>query len=497
MKPDDILLDGFVPQETDKRQTKITIIRYLRYWYLYLLGVAGMVALALLYFEYTVPRYPVSATILINATTSSSEFSQNAVYSDLENYQSVKTVENEAEILSSASLMNLVMRELDFRVSVMKKDNFFRRKELFGGQMPIRVEIKEYDSLAFYGEKIHVDFQFVLIDNNSFELVDEDEGRERYVFNEEIRKPFGSFVVTKGEYFNPEEELSIVFKDPYLLPWVYLGTLDVFVVNKLASVIRISVTDPVPQKGVLVLNKLIEIYNREAVRNKNLTAITTMEFIEEQLQGIRAELRSIEEKEKIYKRENKITELSSDAQQYSRNAENFRNQLSNFNIRLEVLKSIEEYILSQDGGFQTVPSTMDIQDPTLISLVEQYNDLQSERSRMLRTAQPGSPLVQNLNEQLTNVRRSLLENLKSIKGNLEISRDTFLARANDLDFQSSRVPEIERQLVEITREKVTKQDHYNYLIEKREEAALSLAATTVSNSRIVDPAMAGNKPSSQ
>ncbi|WP_158859062.1 GumC family protein [Lunatibacter salilacus] len=493
--PTDFLLDGFEPEKTDKKSLKFILLRYLKYWYLYLLGISFSLGLAYLYFMFAVPQYPASTTILINATTRGSDFGQNAVYSELESYQSIKTVENEAEVLASVSLMNLVMKDLDFRVSVFRKDNIFRRLEVYGSQMPLQVSFYDYDSLSFYDSDLDTKFSFKLHNSDSFELINTEGVSQRFVFGDTIRKPFGSFSVTKGEFFDPNDELNIVFENPYSLTGRYASRLDVFVVNKLASVIRVSLTDPVPLKATLVLDKLIEVYNREAVRNKNLTAVTTLEFIEEQLENVRSELRQIEAKEEKYKRDNQITELSENALQYSNNAESFRNQLSSFNIRLEVLESIEKYIFSQDGRFQAVPSTMDIEDPTLNSLVAQYNELQSERERMLRTVQPESPLVQNLNDQITNVRRGLLDNLKSIKGNLEISRNNLLGRVNQLDFQSSRVPEIERQLVEITREKITKQDHYNYLIEKREEAAMSLAATTVSNSRIIDKASASSTPS--
>ncbi|WP_209329562.1 GumC family protein [Lunatimonas salinarum] len=495
MKPTDILLDGFEPERTDKNNLKQALQRYLKYWYLYVLGVLTMVGMASLYFMYAVPQYPASTTILINVSNRGGDFSQNAIYSDLENYQSVKLVENESEVLNSASLMNLVMNELDFRVLLYRKDNAFRRLEVYGSQVPLNVTLHEYDSTAFYYKELETDFEFNVINDDTFELVGSQGNGDRFVYGDTIRKPFGAFTIEKTPYFDPSAELSIVFDNPYAIMWRYLGRLEVFVVNKLASVIRISITDPVPQKAALVLDKLVEVYNREAVRNKNLTAITTLEFIDEQLADVTQELRQIEAMEEQYKRENKITQLSANAIQYSQNAENFRNQLSSYNIRLEVLKSIENYILAQSGDFQAVPSTMDIQDPTLLSLVENYNELQRERERMLRTAQPGSPLVQNLTEQISSVRTGLLDNLRNIKANLEISRDNLLARVNQLDFQSSRVPEIERQLVEITREKVNKQEHYTYLVEKREEAALSLAATTVSNSRIIDRAIAGNEPS--
>ncbi|RYE21409.1 MAG: capsular biosynthesis protein, partial [Sphingobacteriaceae bacterium] len=56
-----------------------------------------------------------------------------------------------------------------------------------------------------------------------------------------------------------------------------------------------------------------------------------------------------------------------------------------------------------------------------------------------------------------------------------------------------RVPTIERGLEEIKRQQDLKRSLYLYLLQKREEAALSLAAT-VSSARVVDPAVAGEFP---
>src|SRR5690606_966909 len=111
-----------------------------------------------------------------------------------------------------------------------------------------------------------------------------------------------------------------------------------------------------------------------------------------------------------------------------------------------------------------------------------------------RTTEPNNPLVLNLNEQLLSLKRSILENIKNIKSGIEITRNSLQARTSQFDSRSERIPEIERQLMEISRQQSIKQDHYTYLVQKREEAALSLAATTVSSSRTIDPAMAGNAP---
>ncbi|MEX2592068.1 MAG: GNVR domain-containing protein [Anditalea sp.] len=490
----DILMDGFKPQDKDSKSFKVIVLKYLRYWYWYLLGVILSFSLAYAYVQYATPEYPIASTILINASSKGSDFTQNAVYSDLENYQSIKLVENETEVLKSVSLMKLALEELDFNVSYFGKDNFLRDKESFGAQVPIKVVLHEYDSMAFFDKEMNTTFRIHIINEKGFELEDEAENREYHEFGDEIADQFGNFSIQASKSLTFPTTIIIKFNNPYALAGRYSSKLDVFLVNKLASVVRISLTDPVPQKGMLVLSKLIEIYNKEAVRNKNQTAMNTISFIDEQLTELTLELRNIEQKVGAFKRENKITQLSSDAQQYSYNSNLSKNQLSEYTIQLDILKSIEKYLMDQEVDYQAVPSSLTIQDQTLQNLISKFNELHMDRERMLRTTQPSNPLILNLDQQLTSFKRNILENIKNIQSGLEISRNNLLDRSNQLDIQSQKVPEIERRLLEISRQQEIKQEHYTYLIEKKEEAALSLAATTVSNSRIIDPAMAGNKP---
>src|SRR5690606_895323 len=131
------------------------------------------------------------------------------------------------------------------------------------------------------------------------------------------------------------------------------------------------------------------------------------------------------------------------------------------------------------------------QDPTLSDLINQFNTLHMDRERMLRTTEPNNPLVLNLDEQLLSVKRNILENIKNIKSGIEITRNSLQARTSEFDSRSEKIPEIERLLFEIGRQQSIKQEHYPYFVQKRADAALSLAATTVSGVRTIDPAMAG------
>jgi capsular exopolysaccharide synthesis family protein len=493
MEMSDLLMDNFQPKDVEKTDYKYMVMKYLKFWYLYLIGIVCCIGLAYTYFQYATPEYPISATLLINSSKGS-DFSQNAVYSDLETYQSVKTVENEAEILKSASLMFEAMRNLDLNVSYYVEDNILRDKEIFGGQVPIYVMLDEYDTAAFFEDEMLTRYKVHALDSASFLLEDEESRTSSHQFGEKLDFPFGEVSIYRIQEMDYPSTIIINFNNPYALPGKYLSDLDVLVVNKLASVLKLSFTDPVPQKGVLVMNSLIKAYNQEAMLNKNQTARNTIEFINEQLDSVTNDLRQIESLVEEYKKANKITELSSDALQYAESFNQGKEQLANYRIQLDVLSSIENYLTSQEDNFQVVPSSLNIEDQTLMTNITQFNELQRERESLLRTTQPGNPLVLEKDQQLSSIKRNILENVKNIKSSVEIARDNLLARTTEVEIQSGKVPEIERELLEINRQQVIKQDHFQYLVKKREEAAMSLAATTVSNSRIIDPAMAGSKP---
>ncbi len=493
MKMSDMLMDDFQPREVEKTDYKHLIMQYLKFWYLYVLGLLFCFSLAYLYLQYATPEYPIGATILINGNKSS-DFSQNAVYSELETYQSVKKIEDEAEVLKSVSLMVEAIKKLDLNVSYFVKDNYFRDKEIFGAQLPIKVHLERYDSAAFFDKEMLTKFKVHILDEENFQLEDEEEKTSNHQFGEKLAFPFGEFYIEQLKEIEYPSTVIINFNNPYSLPGRYSGKLEVLIVNKLASVLRLGFTDPVPQKGVLVLNSLIEAYNKEAMLNKNQTARNTIDFINEQLDSVTNDLLKIESLAENYKKENKITELSSDAELYAASFNEGKEQLAEYSIQLDVLSSIENYLMDQQEEYQAVPSSFNIQDQTLKSYITQFNDLHRDRERMLRTTQPGNPLVLEKDQQLRTVRRNILENIKNIKTSVEIARNNLLARTTELEIQSGKVPEIERRLLEINRQQAIKQEHYQYLVKKREEAAMSLAATTVSNSRIIDPAMAGSNP---
>lgn len=477
----------------DQVDLKATLANYMRFWYLYLIGAALAVGAAFAYLRYyAVPLYSVHAKILIKDDKNGADFSSASAFSELDIFKSSKVLDNEIEVLKSKSLMQRVVRELELNTGYFVEGRF-RDMELYGHDLPVKVLLSNLDSTA-YGRTLDI----IIRDNNSFILNDKSGKLTGHRFGQQIKRPYGTFTV----FANPALSLTspgapakvrVVLRSVQEAAKQFNQALNIQPISKNTSVLQVSTTDPIPQRAQDIINKLIEVYNKEAIEDKNLIASSTLEFIDERLKYLTAELSSVEKDVETFKRQNELTDVNSQASNYLQQASDYNRQLSDWAIQIDVLESIEAYLQQGSNQYKMVPSSLGIQDPTLQGLLAKFNELQLERERMLRTVQPGNPLVLNLNEQLDNLRVNVLENLRNIKKGLVITSKNLKANSGQFKSRIRHIPSVERELLEINRQQSIKQELYLYLLQKREETALSLAAS-VSNSRIIDPAMGSNIP---
>ena len=481
------------PLKSEKPEAKDVqeiLSRYLRYWYLFAIGAALGIGGAYVYLRYyTVPLYSISSTVLIKSDKS--ETSSSAL-SEIGMLKSSNSLENEIEVLLSHSLMQRVVSELGLFTSYYVEGQV-RDIEIYGKALPIKVVISSFDSTV-YGKTIAIHIR----SSSSFDLEENTGTLTTYKFGEKIQKRYGSFTVlgasgTSLSNVPIGQKVIVRFDDMRQVAAHYNNALMIYPSSEEASVLKISLIDPIPEKGKRIINKLIEIYNREAIEDKNLIAASTIEFLDERLKYITSEITDVEKDVEQYKRQNELTDVSAQATNYLAQASDYNKKLAEWAIQIDVLESIENYISQSQNQYKIVPSTLNIQDPTLLSLISKFNELQLERERLLRTAYSNNPLVQNINEQLEILRGNIQENLRNIKKGLIITSNNLRASSGQFQSKISKVPSMERELMDINRQQAIKQNLYSYLLQKREETAISLAAN-VSNSRIIDPARATDYP---
>ncbi|WP_276373438.1 polysaccharide biosynthesis tyrosine autokinase [Chryseolinea sp. H1M3-3] len=464
---------------------------YSRRWYLFLLGLILSLGLAFVYLYFAPPKYRVSSSILLKNEENQNTL-RNSDPTDVTLFNTKQNIDNELEVLNAKSLLHRVFSELSLSVTYHIEEGF-KTKEIYGAELPLKLSITKLHPTA-YGRSITITRKT----STMFTIQEEGQKPVSHKYGEEISMPYGLFTVIAAPLDSAAKRrtaqpIIVKFHDIVKLANDYSEGLTIEAVNKRASVIRLSVIEAVPEKGRDIINKLLEVYSKEALEDRNRLANTTIQFIDERLKYLTDELTNVEKDVEAFKRDNLVTNVTSDTDEYLKQASTYNQQLAELNNQIDVLESLEKYLQERGGKYEVVPSTLSISEPTLETLISKFNELQLERERMLRTALPSNPLVQDLNDQLASLHLSILENLHTIKQGLMISRRNMQSTSGKFRTQISKVPTIERELLEINRQQGTKGNLYLYLLEKREQAALALEAT-VAKSRMIDPALVEDKP---
>jgi capsular exopolysaccharide synthesis family protein len=476
-------------EETETTDIKLSLMRYVRYWYVFLLGIILSVGLAHLYLRYyAIPQYKVYSTMLIKDDENGQSLSNVDALSDLSSFKSHQSIDNQIEVLKSKGLMERVVSELDLSIAYFIKGSV-KNIEIYGSYLPIKVVPSKLDSTS-----VGQSFNITPKADSLFDLAEADGKVTSYKFGQQITKPYGTFSVIAL----PGRKVSnttfvIQIRDSKQLAGYYNGAVAVQLVNKNTSVLSLTLTDPIPERARNIINKLMEVYNREAIEDKSTMAANTLKFLDERIGYLTNDIVKVEKGVERYKSGRSITDIPTQATDYTSQASTYTKQSSELAIQLSVLESIERYLRQPNSEYSTVPSSLDIKDETLVGLIGSFNAMQLNRERMLRTVQPNSILMQNANQELGNMKAKILENLQNIKTGLQITRNQLQKNSGQFESKIRQVPQQERELANISRQQEIKRNVYAYLLQKREETSLSLAAT-VSAARVLDSAMGGESP---
>lgn len=463
---------------------KEQVSKYLAFYPLFIISVILCVSAGIIYLRYAVPMYKASALLFVKSDktgNNSTDLIKTAITGD----PMKSNLDNEIQLMSSASLMDRVVNKNGFNISYFYVGKI-RNTDLYL-DAPFRLipqAIKD-SSKSLY---------LTLSDlNNEGGMLQKglSEKSSKLAFKWNV-----PFTFDNNTYSLIKRSEAINKSDKYVTTWVSVpqaaaeisSQLNIGLLDKKTSIILLTILLENKNRGKDILNALSAEYNLSDIEDRNVVSQNTIRFIDDRLGVVSSDLSGVEGRLENYQGSKGLINVNVQSSQSFENSNNLSKEIADNNIKQAVSKSIMDYFNNPTAQDKLVPSTLGLEDPTLGALIGNYNELQMRKQKEAPSLAEGGIIMKDLNNQLNSTKGSILEALQNINNNLRQKENSLQQQNGQYRQFLSALPSNERAMQEIKRKQSITEGLYLYLLQRREEAAVSSTASNVPNYKQIDPA---------
>lgn len=483
-----------------------------RRWRVFAAALVAALTLGWVYLQVKAPVYDFKSTLLIGDQSTGSKQAQELLQL-LDSKPKGLKLEDEVGLLTSSDMLRRTLAQLPFTVSYYVEPNSWLNwvrplqvRERATGDMPFWVTaIPGRPQLT--GVPIYVE----LLPGNKFRLrAEAKRGELRQLATGELIREVQdvSFdkTIAAGDtlrsnlltvVIRPEPDqldgnqgAQYFFKlnDLNSLMGEYQGSLRVKPTDHESRILELSTHGSVPAKETQFLNTLMATYVQDDLNQKNQIGGKTVAFLDNEINKLAASRNSSSRSVANYRSSRNIVDAGTQSgvgiQQQS--------QLSASRAQLATNRRQYQSLLSylkahRKPGELSALSSGGINDPATTGLIQQLSDLTSQRASLIVSASEINPLVVVLDEKINTTKELLIQTLTGLVNSSSNALNAADQQLADVRSQLTRLPEDVRQVDNLLNTNESNEKNYNFLVQKRNEAAIALA-TNITDKKVVDPA---------
>ena len=469
----------------------------LRYWWLFLLSFVICFGLLFLYLRITPSSYLIVSTIMVEddpfisfvggGSSKSNSMLKSVMGGDANVY-------NEIEILGSESMVAKTIGELGINCRYYEKTGFMKKKDHYGTS-PIVVEAPKevFDTLS-----VSLPFKIKVHANGTADITVKKSFFKNYAKLEgvqlpaTVKTPYGLFVVKPTKYFTPNHEYTITASVAGIIPAALSLQEDMTVDQKAkkTDLIYVDVVDSDVKRGRDFLTTLVRLYNERGLEDKDKQGMVTAKFIDDRLSLIYKNLMGSEAEIEAYKKAHNMVDPFLKAKTAIAKEESSEAALVALETQYRISGMIKSFITDPSNRLSLIPFET---DSNSASMVRAYNALITQRQHLAHSAKADNPALVQLDQQLNAMRENMIGSVNNALGALKIKIEQAKSVLGEGKSGVNDFASAERDTRNLYRDQAIQNELYLFLLQKREENALKMAAAQPKG-KTVDAAFAGEKP---
>lgn len=451
-------------------------------WHWFALSVFVFMAGAYVYMMTVPVVYEREAVVqLKNKVRAEEAFSEKQIFDDSEN----NNIDGEILIFQSRLLMGKVIKELGLDIEYSTDDGL-KNRDLYTN-MPVKISFLDSTFIQ------PASFSIIPVSNERFRikgLEDDPGGVMEYTFGTPLESPLGRMIVNRTSFFNNEwlnVPVLIFCRENESLISSLLRKLEVKRSVKDANLLTLTYLDEDPGRGDDILKTLIHVYVDESMKDKNLIMRNTAVFIDERLKLINEELGNVESSIEDYRKLSQSADLDIEAKISLENRSLYNRQVTDLSNQKELVELVQQYLHDPMKKESLLPANTGLLSIWIGGLIDKYNLALLQRNKLEENGGDNSPAVRMWNNEIATLRQAVSQSLRNAKDEIT-SKLEYVRRMEMLEAgKISNIPTQQKYVLSVERQQKIKEELFLYLLNKREENALT-SATSESNLRIVDPA---------
>lgn len=450
------------------------LFKYLAYLPLFIISLAGCVALGIAYLRYSTPVFESSVQMLVLSGERNPVYGgegdivERALYGPRE-----INMNNEITKLRNVNVVTRAVKKYKFNIQYFIEGNIKTRN--ISGKIPyFLLPVAIMDSSRPYRVK------FTNIDTEGYTIIWDEKTQEKYRWDDEFNLEGGIFKLQPGgvnEKVSPSGAVFIAtWGNPQARAVEILRQMQI-TSNANTTILSFNLRNDNVDLGKQILNALVHEYILHSVETKNIASTLTVEFIKDRLDSLNDELRQIEQGLQDYRDANDVLSLDMQTSLYADRFTEAQNGITALDWELEVLDYFEKYARSDRPRTDLTPSAMGLTDDVIPKLTSMYNELRLQRERDARQMAPNSLPLQQLDKQLEDLQQTLFERIKEYRASINRKKADLNLKMEEYRNYLKKVPEKQRKLLEIERQQKVKEGLYLYLLQRQEEISITSAST--------------------